>query len=237
VTFVVDWEAEPVEARLEEIGRRLRERYGSRAGEPGKHGQFEDPLDGLIETILSQQNTAAVSRRMFAALKAAFPGWRHALSAGAEAIAFVLEEARGGLSQVKASYIHRVLVQLMEERGELSLAFLRDLPDHEVRAVLEALPGVGMKTASCVLLFDLARAAMPVDSNILRVARRLGLVAIDVDAIKAEGWFDAVLPHDWATRYEFHVGAITHGRQTCRPRRPLCEECVLNSLCPSALAW
>lgn len=225
--------------RLEEIARRLKRRYGRRAPQkPGSSAESStDPLDGLIETILSQQNVDVVTHRMFLALKRAFPTWQLALEAGPHVIQAVLEESRGGLSRIKADYIHRVLTALMVEYGELSLGFLRDLPDAKIRSTLEALPGVGMKTASCVLMFDLGRAAMPVDTHIHRIARRLGLVEDKANAVQTEQWFDTALPRGWKYRWEFHVNAIAHGRETCRSQRPRCLECVLSDLCPSAMPW
>lgn len=221
-------------ALLEETARRLKRQYRRRA--PKKPDSEDDPLDGLIGTILSQQNVDAVTARMFAALKAAFPTWRLALEAGPEAIQRVLEASRGGLSRIKAGYIHRVLIALMESPGELSLEFLREMPDAEIRVFLQALPGVGMKTSSCVLMFDLGRAAMPVDTHIHRLARRMGFVDDRASAVQAELWFDARLPKDWKKRWEFHVNAINHGKQTCHSQRPKCEVCVLSDLCPSAKA-
>lgn len=219
---------------LEETARRLKRQYKRRA--PKKPDSSDDLLDGLIGTILSQQNVDAVTARMFDALKLAFPTWRKALEAGPDEIQRVLEASRGGLSRIKANYIHRVLIALMESRGELSLEFLREMPDAQIRALLEALPGVGMKTSSCVLMFDLGRAAMPVDTHIHRLARRMGFVEDKTDAVKTELWFDAHLPRDWKKRWEFHVNAIDHGRQTCHSQRPACAECTLSDLCPSAKA-
>ena len=219
--------------RLPDVGRHLIRRYGRRAPKP--EPQTEDPLDGLIGTILSQQNLDKVTARMFAALKRAFPRWQDGLEAGPETITHVLEAAGGGLARTKAHYIHRTLVQLLETKGELSLEFLRDMNNLEIRTFLQSLPGVGMKTASCVLLFELRRAAMPVDTQIHRIAKRLGFVPADENAVQTEVWFDTHLPKRWKYRWEFHVNMIEHGRQTCRSQRPKCQECVISSLCPSAL--
>jgi endonuclease III len=219
--------------RLNEVAARLLNRYGRHAPAPTPSG--EDPIEGLIETILSQQNVWVVTRRMYAALKAAFPKWEIALLAGPDIITHVLEASGGGLSRIKAGYIHRALTRILEVRGDLSLEFLRALPDREVRDFLESLPGVGPKTASCVLMFDLERPAMPVDTHVHRIAKRLEFVAASSSAPQAEAWFDANLPPGWAGRYEFHVNAFEHGRATCRSQRPLCRECVLEEICPSAI--
>nr|WP_221276939.1 endonuclease III [Deinobacterium chartae] len=217
---------------MPEIAARLAETYGV-APPPLEDLSARDPLGGLIATLLSQQNTAAITRRQFAALLERFPTWQDALEAGERAVAAALREAGGGLSAVKARYIVSALRRIAADRGELSLDFLRDLPDPEVRAYLENLPGVGMKTASCVMMFDLGRTAMPVDTHIHRIARRLELVPAAASAVHTERWFAEHLEAGWQARYVFHVSAIRHGRQTCRAPRPRCGDCALFELCPS----
>jgi endonuclease-3 len=127
-----------------------------------------------------------------------------------------------------------VLNMLQQERGLLSLQDTTQMGDAQVRALLEALPGVGPKTASCVLLFDLARPAMPVDTHIERISRRLELVPVKWNAVRIERWYEEMLPRTWAERYTFHVSTIRHGQQICRSHRPRCAECLLQDLCPSA---
>ncbi|WP_241191231.1 endonuclease III domain-containing protein [Deinococcus psychrotolerans] len=224
-------EQAPSPAELPEVARRLAKRY---LPTPPTPRRAAEPLDGLISTILSQQNTAPITRRQFGGLKAAYPSWEMALADGPDGIETVLKAAGGGLSRIKANYIWNVLDQLETTRGELSLKDTRQMNDAEVRTLLESLPGVGMKTASCVLLFDLARPAMPVDTHILRITRRLEWLPAQWNAVKVERWYDEVLPATWAERYTFHVSAIRHGRETCKAQRPKCGECVLQELCPSA---
>ncbi|WP_199776893.1 endonuclease III [Deinococcus sp. NW-56] len=221
----------PPPAHLPEVLRRLREAYLPTLPAPRIS---PEPLDDLVETILAQQNTGTVTRRQFAALKAAYPVWEAALADGPDGVEATLRGAGGGLARMKADYIWNVLHRLEETRGHLSLRDLRSLPDAEVRALLESLPGVGMKTASLLMLFDLARPAIPVENHIGRVAARLDLVPARWSLLKIERWFDEVLPHEWSVRYAAHVATIRHGRQTCLARRPRCEACVLRDLCPSA---
>ncbi|EYB67948.1 HhH-GPD [Deinococcus phoenicis] len=221
----------PPPAHLPEIMRRLAQTY---LPTPLTPQVSREPLDDLIRIILAQQNTSALTRRQFGALRAAYPVWEAALADGPDGVEAVLRAAGGGLARTKADYIWNVLHRLEETRGELSLRGLRTLNDADARALLESLPGVGMKTASLLLLFDLARPAIPVENNIHRVAGRLDLIPARWNVLKAERWFDGVLPRDWAARATFHVSAIRHGRQTCLSQRPRCEVCVLRDLCPSA---
>lgn len=213
------------------MARRLRERY---LPMPPAASLSAEPLDGLIKTILSQQNLGVITRRQFAGLKAVFPTWEAALQDGPDGIEAALRAVGGGLIRIKADRIWNVLYRLHEERGTLSLRDTRGMDDAEVRRLLEDLPGVGPKTASCVLLFDLARPAMPVDTHIERISRRLELVPARWNAVKIERWYEEVLPRSYAERYTFHVSTIRHGQQVCRSQRPLCAECLLQELCPSA---
>ncbi|WP_424952107.1 endonuclease III domain-containing protein [Deinococcus sp.] len=224
-------EQHPAPPQLPEVARRLRERY---LPTPPTLRRGGEPLDGLIETILSQQNLGVITRRQFAGLKAAYRTWEAALQDGPDGIEAALRAVGGGLIRLKADRIWNVLSTLQQERGLLSLRDTRDMDDAQVRTLLEDLPGVGPKTASCVLLFDLARPAMPVDTHIERVTRRLELAPARWNAVKIERWYDEVLPRSYGERYTFHVGAIRHGQQICRSQRPLCAECLLQDLCPAA---
>ena len=223
------------EFRLLEVARLLLERYGRHAPAPSLLP--DDPLDELIHTILSQQNVGIITQRLFDAMKKSFPTWTQALSAGSEQIQRVLEGAGGGLAAVKSRSIHKCLTQILELRGELSLEFLRGATLTEAREFLEDLPGVGPKTSGCVLMFSLRLPAMPVDTHIHRIAKRLEFVTVGSSAPQTQTWFEAQLPQTWAARYEFHVNAFQHGRETCKSQRPLCAECVLQTLCPSAVDW
>ncbi|SEJ27936.1 endonuclease-3 [Deinococcus reticulitermitis] len=216
--------------------RRLREAYVPELPLPRR---FPEPLGGVIRTILSQQNTRRVAGRQWEVLTATYPRWEAALADGPDGIAATLKGAGGGLSRLKADYIYGLLAHLEETRGELSLRFLRDFPltpqgDEEARRALAALPGVGHKTVALVLLFDLGRAAMPVDGNMERAAKRLELVPAGWSSDRVERWYDEAAPRDWETRFALHLSGVRHGRVTCRPQRPLCGECVLREFCPAA---
>lgn len=108
------------------------------------------------------------------------------------------------------------------------------MPVAEAKAWLRSLPGVGPKTAACVLLFSLGKPVLPVDTHILRVAKRLGLIDSRVSAEKAhEILGEMVLAKDV---YQFHIHMIEHGRKVCKAQRPRCRECVLLKVCPTGQA-
>ena len=109
------------------------------------------------------------------------------------------------------------------------------MTDAEAQAYLVALPGVGPKTAACVLLFALERPVMPVDTHVHRVARRLGIIGEKVTADQAHPLLtDLAGPDDAAQVYAVHVDFVRHGRRICHARRPVCGECPLAAMCPSA---
>ena len=209
----------------EEILARLRPRYGYMPWRP--HG---DAVSELVLTILSQHTNDTLSGKAFGRLLAAFPSWEAIAEAPVELIEAAIRD--GGLARQKAPRIQAALRAVREERGAYNLDILRDLPLDEAKRWLRALPGVGPKTAACVLMFALGRPALPVDTHVYRVSRRLGLIGPKVTEARAHGALEPlVAPED---TYAFHIGLIKHGRHTCTARRPLCEDCPLNDVCPSS---
>jgi len=189
-----------------------------------------DPTAELVLTVLSQNTSDTNSGRAFARLLDAFPDWQAVMNADV----CHLEEAirPGGLAPTKASRIQALLAEVWRRRGSFDLSFLAGLPLEEARAWLRSLPGVGPKTAACVLLFSLGRPALPVDTHVHRVARRLGLVPPKASAEKAHELLEARLEPEEV--YPFHIALIEHGRRTCLALRPHCPSCVLRQGCPSA---
>lgn len=220
----------PAPVHLQTVVERLRDHYSP---QPATLRPVTEPLDAVIRIILAQQNTSAVASRQYAALRLSYPAWEMALLDGPDGIEDTLRRAGGGLCRIKADYLYGLLHRLDEQYGSLSLRFLTNLSTPEARRVLQNLPGVGLKTASLLLLFDLGRAAMPVENNIGRVLKRLDWVPAAWNLNKSERWLTAVLPQDWEYLYHFHLAFIRHGRQICLPR-PLCQQCVVQAYCPSA---
>ena len=183
----------------------------------------------LIETILSQNTSDTNSGRAFDSLRSAFPTWEAVSKAPVEHIADSIRV--GGLHQIKAKRIKQVLGEIRQKRGRLELDFLDKLPLDEARDWLRQLPGVGDKTANCVLLFAFCKPALPVDTHIFRVSKRLGLIDSRSSVEKAHKILESIVPPGKV--YQFHVLMIEHGRRVCKAQRPLCAECVLGDICPS----
>lgn len=212
---------------IDEVIKLLEQEYGSLEWQSGRK-----PVDVLIGTILSQNTSDANSGRAFGSLRTVFDCWEAVASAPVEHIAQAIKS--GGLSRIKAVRIKQILNKIEEERGSVNLNFLSSVDMSEARDYLMNLPGVGQKTASCVLLFSLGKPALPVDTHVFRVARRLGLIDSRVSVGKAH----ALLQEQTSPSkvYQFHLHMIEHGRRVCHARQPCCQGCVLGSGCPSSLA-
>ena len=218
--------APPSGALIRRIHRRLARRFG-----PLEPPRRLDPLEELILTVLSQ-NTSDLNRdRAFAGMRARYPTWDLVATADEAELADAIRP--GGLASTKAPRILAILETIRRrEGGRLDLGWMRTAPDGEVRDYLMSLPGVGPKTAACVLAFALARPALPVDTHVFRVARRLGFLDSRTGAAAAHEVLEAMVPP--GLRVPMHVGMIRLGRRICRPGRPACELCPLQQLCPTA---
>jgi len=189
----------------------------------------KSPVAVLVQTILSQNTSDRNSERAFKHLLASFDGWEKIANVGVGRIREAIKV--GGLGTVKARYIKQSLQEIRRRQGGFELDFLRKLPVDEARDWLRQLPGVGMKTASVVLLFSLGMPALPVDTHVFRVTKRLGLIDSKISVEKAHGLLERLVPPQ--DIYQFHMLLIEHGRTMCKAQRPRCRECVLGSLCPS----
>jgi endonuclease-3 len=209
----------PDRRRVRAIRERLREMYGTPVNQPNRR-----PIDDLVLTILSQHTNDRNSGRAFKLLRERFPTWEEVRDAP---VAEVEDAIRpGGLAQQKAPRIQAILQQLGED---LDLDWTATAPREESLEYLLALPGVGRKTAACVLIFTWGIPEIPVDVHVHRVGGRLGLFPAKASFEKAHDEMLAIVPPEDA--HEFHVNLIRHGRAVCRPK-PRCGECALRRMCP-----
>ena len=188
-----------------------------------------DPASELVYTILSQHTSDINSGRAFESLMAEF-GTLDAVARGpVERVQHAIR--MGGLAKTKAPRIMVVLQMVKREVGSYDLSFLREMPLDEAKAWLKRLPGIGPKTAAIVLCFSMGLPAMPVDTHIYRVSKRLRLIGPKVTAEKAHDVLESkVRPEDV---FPFHMYLIRHGRAVCKAQRPQCGRCVLADVCPS----
>jgi endonuclease-3 len=214
----------PESEKINRIESALKERYGSR-----EWRQHRPPVDELVLTILSQHTSDLNSERAFASLIARFSTWESILAASLSDIAAAIRS--GGLAEQKAPRIQAVLRSILHERGAFDLEFLASVPVPNAREWLTNLPGVGPKTASCVLLFSFGRPAFPVDTHVHRVAQRLGLVEPSTTPEKTQLILESLLGEDRDRIYALHMNFIAHGRAVCVARRPRCGECPVTRCC------
>ncbi len=194
-------------------------------------GNPSDPLDDLLYIVLSGQTSESLFQASFQTLKATYPKWRGL----AQASLCDIEKAivGGGLASQKASYIKAIMEKIEADQGKPSLLQLRGLQTEEAENYLAGLPGVGIKTARCVLMYTLHREVFPADENCLRIMERLGWInwggrRAELLADTAQGFVPPQL------RRGLHVGFIQHGRAVCTPNKPDCENCCLQDLCVSS---
>jgi len=219
----VSWRR-PRAERVRAIRERLRTVYGVPDWPP--HGQ---PLDELVLTVLSQSTNDRNRDVAYERLRERFPAWGAVRDAPMDEV----EEAirPGGISHVKSERIQRILRALPED---LDLSFLRDMPVEDARAYLCDLPGVGRKTAACVLLFSYGLRDVPVDTHVGRVATRLALLRPGARSEEQHDEMTALARP--GAELELHINLLRHGRRTCHAPRPACRECALRRMCPSRQA-
>ena len=229
-----DWKPPPPR-RLRAILDRLRGEYGRPSTRV--HGA---PIDEVVLTVLSQNTNDRNRDVAYERLRERFPSWEAVRDAPVEEI----EEAirPGGLAVTKAPRIQRILAAITESepsangggaapgRGSMDLSWLADAPLDQARDFLCELPGVGRKTAACVLLFAYGRHDVPVDTHVHRVGTRLGLFR---PGASLDDCHDEMLRLSAGSDpLEAHVALIRHGRRICHARKPRCGECPLLRMCP-----
>jgi endonuclease III len=214
----------PSARRVRAIRERLRELYGVPSWPP--HGR---PVDELILTVLSQSTNDRNRDVAYARLRERFPSWEAVRDAPVEEV----EEAirPGGISKVKSRRIQEILRAIGDP---VDLDWLRDAPVEEGRAYLVSLPGVGRKTAACVLLFSFGLRDVPVDTHVGRVAVRLELLRAGAGFEELHDEMLQITPP--GAELELHINLIRHGRRVCHARRPECPDCALRRLCPTGRA-
>ncbi len=211
----------PTRARVRRIRDRLRVLYGRPIAPP--HGQG---LDELMLTVLSQSTSDRNRDVAFLRLRERFGSW----AAVRDAPTAEVEDAirPGGLAPTKAPRIQAILRDIGDP---LSLDHLADATVEEGRRELTALPGVGRKTAACVLLFAYGKRDVPVDTHVSRVGTRLGLFRAGAPFEELHDTMLDLTPR--GQELELHINLLRHGRRTCHARRPACAECALLRMCPT----
>jgi endonuclease-3 len=183
----------------------------------------------LISTMLSHRTSQANEAKAFDRMWERFGSWEGIMKAP-------LPELEEAISPVqfpgpKAYRIREVLGIIKKERGSFSIDFLKKLSAEEGMTWLMALPGVGLKTASLVLLFCFRKAVLPVDTHVHRISQRVGLIGPKVNADKAHQILQDMLPADYKVLFNFHHHLLWHGQQVCKWAAPKHKQCPLRGFC------
>jgi len=221
------------------IRDRLRVIYGTPLAQPHGH-----PIAELVLTVLSQSTNDRNRDVAYLGLRERFPTWEDVRDAPVDEVEAAIRP--GGISKVKSARIKsilRAIGELPRPAGapapgprdgpdHLSLDWLTSLSVPEAQRYLTSLPGVGRKTAACVLLFALGMRDVPVDTHVSRVGTRLGLFRPKAPFEELHDTMLEITPP--GEELELHINLLRHGRRTCHARRPDCPGCALNQMCPSA---
>ncbi len=207
---------------IKEVNRLLIKRYGV----PPRPAVFPDPAEMLIATILSQNTNDNNSFRAYKNLKAKYRNFEDLINTKLPVLEKTISVA--GLTKQKAYAIKNFVNTIYKEQGRISIDYLREMKEEEAIEHLIRFKGVGVKTASCVLLFAMDRNVCPVDTHVNRIVNRLGIVkssAPDKTYFLLNEKFPAGIAHS------FHTNLIKLGREICKPQKPACSVCPIEKLC------
>lgn len=187
------------------------------------------PMHELVSTMLSHRTNHADEEKAYYTMLERFGDWEGVLNADPDELADAIRTTR--YPGQKAPQIQQALRMIKEERGEVSIDFLQEMPVEEAMGWLTRLPGVGLKTATLLLLFNFKKPVLPVDTHVFRVSQRVGLIGARVTANKAHELLLKMLPPDATELFNFHKHLFWHGQRICTFYSPRCGQCVLNGFC------
>ncbi len=219
----------PAKGLLNEVLDVLESLWGQEAFP--KVSAFDDPLDGLILTVLSQNTNDNNRDRAFDKLKSLYHTWDKVASLPAEDLADAIRVA--GIANVKSTRIKEILEVVRQAFGSYSLKGMSSWEGGAAMDFMLSLPGVGPKTAACVMVFDLGIPAFPVDTHVARFCRRMGWVDRSSSPVSIQELMEGLVPE--ARKKGAHLNIISHCKAICRARNPLCASCPLSDICPSVV--
>jgi len=212
---------EPPKSLVRKVCRRLIQEYPN-----SRLGNKKNPLDEYLYITLSRRTRKEGLLATYKAFKKRYPSWHAVYGVSVTEIQKVISS--GGLARQKATNIKMAVRCIYERFGEVSLRSLRKLKQEEVEVFLLSLPGVGLKSARCIMMYSLGYAVLPIDTHVARISYRLGWVT-GVNSRMLHDRLERLVPPE--LRYSFHVCCIQHGQSVCRGRYPKCDSCCLSSLC------
>jgi len=191
-------------------------------------GNKKNPLNELLYIIISLRTTDPSTQRTYSKFKKFFPSWEKVYTATVNKIAAVLKNA--GLSRQKARNLKLILNKVKRDWKILSLKKIKSLGTGSLEQYLLSLPGIGIKSARCIMMYSFNRKVFPVDSHCFRIIKRLGWIEQDSKyKVRMQDKIQELIPAK--IRYRLHVNLIQHGRKICLPFRPCCKVCFLSKSC------
>ena len=216
-------DVEALSTKAIEVTQRLTQHYGE------VPFSSKDPMSMLVDIILSHRTRDEQTAAAYDNLLRRFGSWEAVRDAPTNEVQETIDNVN--FPEVKAPRLQTIMRQITQERGNLNLDFLCDLPVEESAAWLNRFEGVGPKTTACVLLFSCQQPLLPVDVHVHRVSGRLGLIGKKVTADQAHALLQALLPQDARSIYNFHKALLRHGQRVCVYEHPRCNQCVVTNLC------
>ncbi|MBI5930148.1 MAG: endonuclease III [Chloroflexi bacterium] len=210
--------------KASEVYQRLLVAYGDHPLKPRR-----EPMHELVSTMLSHRTTEREEQLAYDEMRRRFGTWEAVRDAPLEKLTEAIQKAN--YPEAKARNIQTVLQRIITERGEATIDFLQELPVEKAIEWLTDLPGVGIKTATLVLLFCFSKPVLPVDTHVHRISQRLGLIGPKVTAEKAHALLLALFPPDPPMLFNFHINMLRHGQKLCTWQDPRCEKCPLTDIC------
>ncbi|MFM9965677.1 MAG: endonuclease III domain-containing protein [Planctomycetaceae bacterium] len=209
-------------ARMAKITDRLVAEYGTPS-----LGNFRDPVKEIFYIVLSARTTESLYKRVHKRLWSQFPSLEAIAKAPLARLRNCVETA--GLGKKRAAQIKAIASKLLSDFGTRPAIKLRRLSAEEAYAALRSLPGVGPKSALCVMMYSLGFDVFPVDAHAHRILCRIGLIGAGAKHYHAQEVLPGFVPPERSK--ELHVALVFHGRQICKPRTPLCAKCAIRILC------
>lgn len=210
----MDWEA---------VSKALEETYGN-----PRHGNPEEPVDCLFYLMLSRKTPITTAGRTLARLQELVGhDWNHLPDTDEKDIAAAIYGS--GLEEIRAAHLRMVAAILRERFGAVTLDPIREWSDEECISFLTRLPGVGAKTALCVMMYTLGRQVFPADAHCIRVLKRMGVIPTHLEHRPAQRLLAQAVPGNLA--YGLHATLVAHGQQVCRAATSCCDDCCLIRWC------
>jgi len=211
-----------LKGKLKKINQQLINHFGI----PARPKKLPNPVDTLIATILSQNTNDNNSYKAYRNLKQKYKSWEEVADIRRTQLEKVIKSA--GLGKQKSTGIKSFLSSLKKTNGKICLPQIKKMNNEDIIHELTSIKGVGLKTASCVLLFSLDRNVCPVDTHVHRTLNRIGLVNTNTPDNTYQQ-INKTLPEGIA--HQFHTNLIKLGRDICKPSKPLCSICPILKQC------